>query len=149
MITPDFSQPLPAELGTVHFTGIGGSGMSGIARLFLGAGHAVTGSDRSENHNTEALRALGATVSIGHVAENLGDADALVFTGALWPDNPEYLLAVERGIPVLHRSQALAWLINSQRLIAVAGAHGKTTSTGMIVTALLAVDADPDRKSVV
>jgi len=143
MITPDFSQPLPAELGTVHFTGIGGSGMSGIARLFLGAGHTVTGSDRSENHNTEALRALGATVSIGHAAENLGDADALVFTGALWPDNPEYLLAVERGIPVLHRSQALAWLINSQRLIAVAGAHGKTTSTGMIVTALLAVDADP------
>ena len=143
MITPDFSQPLPAELGTVHFTGIGGSGMSGIARLFLGAGHTVTGSDRSENHNTEALRALGATVSIGHAAQNLGDADALVFTGALWPDNPEYLLAVERGIPVLHRSQALAWLINSQRLIAVAGAHGKTTSTGMIVTALLAVDADP------
>jgi len=143
MITPDFSQPLPVELGTVHFTGIGGSGMSGIARLFLGAGHTVTGSDRSENHNTEALRALGATVSIGHAAENLGDADALVFTGALWPDNPEYLLAVERGIPVLHRSQALAWLINSQRLIAVAGAHGKTTSTGMIVTALLAVDADP------
>jgi UDP-N-acetylmuramate--alanine ligase len=143
MITPDFSQPLPVELGTVHFTGIGGSGMSGIARLFLGAGHTVTGSDRSENHNTEALRALGATVSIGHAAENLGDADALVFTGALWPDNPEYLLAVERGIPVLHRSQALAWLINSQRLIAVAGAHGKTTSTGMIVTALLGVGADP------
>jgi UDP-N-acetylmuramate--alanine ligase len=143
MITPDFSQPLPTELGTVHFTGIGGSGMSGIARLFLGAGHTVTGSDRSENHNTEALRALGATVSIGHAAENLGDADALVYTGALWPDNPEYLLAVERGIPVLHRSQALAFLINGQRLIAVAGAHGKTTSTGMIVTALLALDADP------
>jgi len=143
MITPDFSQPLPAELGTVHFTGIGGSGMSGIARLFLGAGHTVTGSDRSENHNTEALRALGATVSIGHAAENLGDADALVFTGALWPDNPEYLLAVERGIPVLHRSQALAWLVNGQRLIAVAGAHGKTTSTGMIVTSLLAQGADP------
>ena len=143
MIKPDFSQELPAELGAVHFVGIGGSGMSGIARLFLGAGHTVTGSDRSENHNTEALRELGATVSIGHDAANLGDADALVFTGALWPDNPEYLLAVERGIPVLHRSQALAWLINRQRLVAVAGAHGKTTSTGMIVTALLELGADP------
>ena len=143
MITPDFSQPLPVELGTVHFTGIGGSGMSGIARLFLGAGHAVTGSDRSENHNTEALRALGATVTIGHDAANLGDADALVFTGALWPDNPEYLLAVERGIPLLHRSQALAWLISGQRLIAVAGAHGKTTSTGMIITSLLELGEDP------
>jgi len=143
MIYPDFSQPLPGSLGTVHFVGIGGSGMSGIARLFLAAGHAVTGSDRSENHNTEALRQLGATVSIGHDASNLGDADALVFTGALWPDNPEYLLAVERGLPVLHRSQALAWLINGQRLVAVAGAHGKTTSTGMIITALLEIGADP------
>ncbi|CAN5216735.1 UDP-N-acetylmuramate--L-alanine ligase [soil metagenome] len=143
MIKPDLNLPLPAELGGVHFVGIGGSGMSGIARLFLAAGHVVTGSDRSENHNTEALRELGATVAIGHAAENLGDADALVYTGALWPDNPEYLRALERGIPVLHRSQALAWLINRQRLVAVAGAHGKTTSTGMIVTALLELDADP------
>jgi UDP-N-acetylmuramate--alanine ligase len=103
----------------------------------------VTGSDRSENHNTEALRELGATIYIGHDAANLGDADTLVYTGALWPDNPEYLLAVERGIPTLHRSQALAWLINGQRLIAVAGAHGKTTSTGMIVTSLLRLGADP------
>lgn len=143
MIKPDFSQQLPTELGAVHFVGIGGSGMSGIARLFIGAGHTVTGSDRSENHNTEALRALGATVTIGHDASNLGDADALVFTGALWPDNPEYLAAVERGIPVLHRSQALAWLIAGQRLIAVAGAHGKTTSAGMIITALLELGEDP------
>ena len=143
MIKPDFSQKLPTELTSLHFVGIGGSGMSGIARLFLAAGHTVTGSDRSENHNTEALRELGATIAIGHDASNLGDASALVFTGALWPDNPEYLLAVERGIPTLHRSQALAWLINSQRLIAVAGAHGKTTSTGMIVTALLELGADP------
>jgi UDP-N-acetylmuramate--alanine ligase len=143
MIKPDFSQQLPSELGSVHFVGIGGSGMSGIARLFLAAGHRVTGSDRSENHNTEALRELGATVSIGHDAANLGDADALVFTTALWPDNPEYLLARERGIPLLHRSQALAWLINRQRLVAVAGAHGKTTSTGMIITSLLEQGADP------
>jgi len=143
MIKPDFSQPLPDELGSVHFVGIGGSGMSGIARLFIAAGHRVSGSDRSENHNTEALRELGATVVIGHDAANLGDADALVFTTALWPDNPEYLLAKQRGLPLLHRSQALAWLINRQRLVAVAGAHGKTTSTGMIITSLLEQGADP------
>lgn len=145
MIKPDLTMPLPAEIGAVHFVGIGGSGMSGIARLFLASGHAVSGSDRSENHNTADLRELGATVSIGHDAGNAGlaDADALVYTGALWPDNPEYLAAVSRGIPVLHRSQALAWLINHKRLVAVAGAHGKTTSTGMIVTALLALEADP------
>jgi UDP-N-acetylmuramate--alanine ligase len=143
MIKPDFSQELPAELGSVHFVGIGGSGMSGIARLFLAAGHRVSGSDRSENHNTETLRDLGATVTIGHDAANLGDADALVFTTALWPDNPEYLLAKQRGLPLLHRSQALAWLISGQRLVAVAGAHGKTTSTGMIITALLELGADP------
>ena len=143
MIKPDLALPLPAQLGSLHFVGIGGSGMSGIARLFLAAGHTVTGSDRSENHNTEALRELGATVTIGHDAANLGDADTLVYTGALWPDNPEYLAARERGIPTLHRSQALAWLINKQRLIAVAGAHGKTTSAGMIITALLALGEDP------
>jgi UDP-N-acetylmuramate--alanine ligase len=145
MIKPDLSLPLPAELGAVHFTGIGGSGMSGIARLFLASGHRVSGSDRSENHNTEELRSAGAVVSIGHSADNpgLSDADALVYTGALWPDNPEYLDAVARGIPVLHRSQALAWLINRSRLVAVAGAHGKTTSTGMIITGLLGLGADP------
>lgn len=143
MIKPDFSQPLPSELGSLHFVGIGGSGMSGIARLFLAAGHTVSGSDRSENHNTEELRRLGATVTIGHGPANLGSADALVFTTALWPDNPEYLLAKERGLPLLHRSQALAWLINERRLIAVAGAHGKTTSTGMIITGLIALGADP------
>ena len=143
MIKPDLSMPLPAELGAVHFVGIGGSGMSGIARLFIAAGHAVSGSDRSANHNTDDLAALGATVSIGHDASNVGTADALVYTGALWPDNPEYLEAVSRGIPVLHRSQALAWLISHKRLISVAGAHGKTTSTGMIITALLELGADP------
>ncbi|NEM90013.1 UDP-N-acetylmuramate--L-alanine ligase [Galbitalea soli] len=144
MIKPDFTQELPAELGSLHFVGIGGSGMSGIARLFLAAGHRVTGSDRSENHNTEALRELGAHIAIGHSADNLPlDASALVYTGALWPDNPEYLAAKSLGIPTLHRSQALAWLINRRRLVAVAGAHGKTTSTGMIVTALLELGADP------
>ncbi|MDF0513398.1 UDP-N-acetylmuramate--L-alanine ligase [Agromyces sp. H3Y2-19a] len=142
-IKPDLSIQIPAELGAVHFVGIGGSGMSGIARLFIGAGHRVTGSDVRDSANIAALRELGAEIAIGHDAANLGDADAVVVTGALWQDNPEYQLALERGLPVLHRSQALAWLISGQRLVSVAGAHGKTTSTGMIVTGLLALGADP------
>jgi UDP-N-acetylmuramate--alanine ligase len=143
VIKPDLTMPLPAELGRLHFTGIGGSGMSGIARLFLDAGYAVTGSDLRDTDAVRELRAAGATVAIGHDAANVGDADTLVVTGALWQDNPEYQYALANGIPVLHRSQALAWLINRQRLIAVAGAHGKTTSTGMIVTALRELGADP------
>ncbi|EPR75549.1 UDP-N-acetylmuramate--alanine ligase [Leifsonia rubra CMS 76R] len=117
--------------------------MSGIARMFLDAGIAVTGSDRSSNATIEALRAAGATINIGHDAAHLGSADALVYTGALWPDNPEYLAAVERGIPVLHRSQALVWLVGDRRLVAVAGAHGKTTSTGMIITGLRELGSSP------
>lgn len=143
MITPDLSMPLPDELGAVHFTGIGGAGMSGIAKLFRDAGHRVTGSDRAENAVIESLRAAGAEVRIGHDAANIGQVDALVYTGALWPDNPEYLEAVRRGIPVLHRSQALAWLVRGERVVAVAGAHGKTTTTGMIVTALIEAGRSP------
>jgi UDP-N-acetylmuramate--alanine ligase len=143
-IKPDLSTPIPADLGAVHFVGIGGSGMSGIARLVLGAGHRVTGSDVRESDNIAALRDLGATIAIGHAAENLpDDVDTVVVTGALWQDNPEYRLALERGIPVLHRSQALASVIAGQRLVSVAGAHGKTTSTGMIITGLLALGEDP------
>ena len=142
-IKPDLTAQIPAELGAVHFVGIGGSGMSGIARLFLGAGHRVTGSDVRDSANIAALRDLGAEIAIGHDAANVGDADAVVVTGALWQDNPEYRLALERGLPVLHRSQALAWLIAGQRLVSVAGAHGKTTSTGMIITGLLELGEDP------
>ncbi|MBM7504601.1 UDP-N-acetylmuramate--L-alanine ligase [Agromyces aurantiacus] len=143
-IKPDLSAPIPADLGAVHFVGIGGSGMSGIARLVLGAGHRVTGSDSRDSANIAALRDLGAEVAIGHAAENLpDDVDTVVVTGALWQDNPEYRLALERGIPVLHRSQALAALIAGRRLVSVAGAHGKTTSTGMVITGLLALGEDP------
>ena len=142
-IKPDPNAQIPAELGAVHFVGIGGSGMSGIARLFMGAGHRVTGSDVRDSDNIAALRALGAEIAIGHDAAHVGDADAVVVTGALWQDNPEYRLALERGLPVLHRSQALAWLIAGQRLVSVAGAHGKTTSTGMIITGLLELGEDP------
>ncbi|HEV7812649.1 MAG TPA: UDP-N-acetylmuramate--L-alanine ligase [Leifsonia sp.] len=143
MIKPDLTMTLPDDLGALHFVGIGGSGMSGIARLFLEAGYTVTGSDARESSNVLALRELGATVAIGHDAANVGDADTLVVTGALWQDNPEYQLALQKGLPVLHRSQALAWLISEKRLVSVAGAHGKTTSTGMIITGLLGIGEDP------
>lgn len=142
-IKPDPSMSFPETIGAVHFVGIGGSGMSGIARLFVQSGHRVTGSDVRESHNIDSLRALGVPVTIGHDAANLGSAEAVVVTGALWQDNPEYQAALGRGVPVLHRSQALAWLIRSHRLVSVAGAHGKTTSTGMIVTALLAAKRSP------
>lgn len=143
MIKPDLDLEIPADLGTLHFVGIGGSGMSGIARLFLEAGHRVTGSDRSESAAVLELRDLGAEVWIGHDAAHVGAADTVVVTGALWENNPEYQEALRRGIPVLHRAHALAWLVRGTRLIAIAGAHGKTTSTGMVVTALRELGADP------
>lgn len=143
MIYPDLTMELPETLGRVHFVGIGGSGMSGIARMMHGAGVAVTGSDRSANYSTKALEELGIPVAIGHAAENVGGADTLVVTGALWEDNPEYQAALSREMPVLHRSQALAWLARGRRVVSVAGAHGKTTSTGMLVTGMLGIGADP------
>lgn len=143
MIKPDLEIETPETLGAVHFVGIGGSGMSGIARLFAASGLTVTGSDRSDSKTAKALRTLGIPVAVGHDAAHVGAADTLVVTSALWPDNPEYVYAQEHGLTVLHRSQALAWLANRHRVVAVAGAHGKTTSTGMIITALRGLDADP------
>ncbi|MBT2476542.1 UDP-N-acetylmuramate--L-alanine ligase, partial [Microbacterium sp. ISL-103] len=144
MIRPDLSLPIPESISSAHFIGIGGSGMSGLAKMFLDAGIRVSGSDRADSDNLRALAAAGATVHVGHEAEHLGDADTVVHTGAIWPENPEFVLAKERGLHVIHRSQALHWLIGSRRLVSVAGAHGKTTSTGMIVTALQALGADPN-----
>ena len=142
-IKPDFSQQVPEHLGTVHFIGIGGSGMSGIARMLINSGHKVTGSDVRESGNIEELRKLGAQIAIGHDAKNLGNADTVVVTSALWPTNPEYVLAQEKKLPILHRSQALKYLTTNKKLISVAGAHGKTTSTGMVVTGLRVMGADP------
>jgi UDP-N-acetylmuramate--alanine ligase len=142
MIKSDFSQPVPDELGAIHFVGIGGAGMSGIARLFVGAGHTVTGSDARDSATVKALRELGVVVHIGHDAANIAGADTLVVTGAIAEDNPEYLAAKSAGIPAIHRAQALAWLTSGRRLVAVAGAHGKTTSTAMIVTALRELGTD-------
>jgi UDP-N-acetylmuramate--alanine ligase len=143
MIRPDLSLPIPETITAAHFIGIGGSGMSGLARMFLDAGIRVSGSDRADSDNLRALAAAGATVHVGHDAAHLGDADTVVHTGAIWPENPEFVTAKERGLHVIHRSQALHWLIGRRRLVSVAGAHGKTTSTGMIVTALRELGADP------
>ena len=143
MIRPDLSLPIPENIGAAHFIGIGGSGMSGLARMFLARGIRVSGSDRADSPALRELESLGARVYVGHDAANLGDADTVIHTGAIWPENPEFVLAKERGMPVIHRSQALHWLIGGRRLVSVAGAHGKTTSTGMIVTALHELGADP------
>jgi len=142
-LKPDPALIVPDQLGKVHFIGIGGSGMSGIAHMMLDAGLDVSGSDREESPYLPPLRDRGARVSVGHAAENLGDADTVVFTSAIWPENPEYVLAQQRGLTLLHRSQALDWLSRGRRVVTVAGAHGKTTTTGMIVTILRELGADP------
>lgn len=144
MIRPDLTLPIPEKITSAHFIGIGGSGMSGLARMFLDAGIRVSGSDRADSDNLRALEAAGATVHVGHDAAHLGDADTVVHTGAIWPENPEFVTAKQRGLHVIHRSQALFWLIGGRRLVSIAGAHGKTTSTGMVVTALQALGDDPD-----
>ena len=143
MIAPDLTAELPDELGRVHFIGIGGSGMSGIARMFQAKGVHVTGSDRSESQSVTDLRAAGIDVQIGHEPVAVRDADTVVVTGALWADNPEYLWAIDHETRVLHRSLALAWLVRGHRVVSIAGAHGKTTSTAMIVTGLHGVGRSP------
>lgn len=138
MIKPETTSDAPDVLTRVHFVGIGGSGMSGIAMMFADLGIEVSGSDVRDSDAMHALRERGIDARVGHAFENLDPAvDAVVVTGALWLDNPEYVKALELGIPVMHRSRALKWLTRSKRLVSIAGAHGKTTSTGMIVTALL------------
>jgi len=143
MISPDFSIEVPHDLGKVHFIGIGGSGMSGLARLLAKSGHIVTGSDVRGSGNIDSLREMGVEIAIGHAAENIGNADTVIVTGALWETNPELLKAKQLGLPILHRAVLLSSIASSKRLIAVAGAHGKTTTTGMLITALRNLGADP------
>ncbi|MGF3055023.1 UDP-N-acetylmuramate--L-alanine ligase [Microbacterium sp. YY-01] len=143
MIRPDLSLPIPETIDCAHFIGIGGSGMSGLARIFLDAGIPVSGSDRDDSTTLRELAQRGARVHVGHDAAHLGEADTVIHTGAIWPENPEYVTAKQRGLQVIHRSQALHWLIGQRRLVSVAGAHGKTTSTGMLVTGLHELGASP------
>jgi UDP-N-acetylmuramate--alanine ligase len=134
--------PLGA-LGRVHLAGIGGAGMSGIARVMLARGVPVSGSDSAESATLKELEALGARVHVGHDAANLGDADTLVVSSAIRPDNPELVAARAAGLRVIHRASALAALADGRRVIAVTGTHGKTTTTSMVTTILLGTGAQP------
>ena len=135
---------LPAEqLGRVHFVGIGGAGLSAIARIMLARGISVSGSDGQDSPTLEALRALGATVYAGHRADQVADADTLVVSTAVREDNPEVLEARRRGLRVLPRSAGLASVMAGRRVLAVAGTHGKTTTTSLLTMALIAAGADP------
>ncbi|HZG04338.1 MAG TPA: UDP-N-acetylmuramate--L-alanine ligase [Streptomyces sp.] len=135
---------LPPAMERPHFIGIGGAGMSGIAKILAQRGARVAGSDAKESATAGALRALGATVHIGHAAGHLaGDATAVVVSSAIRDDNPELAAARERGVPVVHRSDALAALMEGLRPIAVAGTHGKTTTTSMLAVALRTMGLDP------
>ncbi|MFI0929723.1 Mur ligase domain-containing protein, partial [Streptomyces sp. NPDC021012] len=135
---------IPAGMERPHFVGIGGAGMSGIARILAERGAKVAGSDAKESATAESLRALGVTVHIGHSAEHLADdASCVVVSSAIRPENPELVRAGELGIPVVHRSDALAALMTGTRTIAVAGTHGKTTTTSMLAVALTELGLDP------
>ncbi|MEV8541428.1 UDP-N-acetylmuramate--L-alanine ligase [Streptomyces sp. NPDC051572] len=135
---------LPTAMDRPHFIGIGGAGMSGIAKILAQRGAKVAGSDAKDSPTADALRSLGATVHIGHAAEHLADdATCVVVSSAIRKDNPELARAAELGIPVVHRSDALARLMDGLRPIAVAGTHGKTTTTSMLAVSLTELGLDP------
>jgi UDP-N-acetylmuramate--alanine ligase len=142
LITP-VELPNLAELGGVHFIAIGGSGMNGIASMMLAHGVRVSGSDRQDSKYLRSLEAQGARVYVGHRAEQLGDATTVVVSSAIREDNPELVEARRRGLRVMHRSAALGSLLLGRRGIAVAGTHGKTTTTAMIAHALAGCGFDP------
>jgi UDP-N-acetylmuramate--alanine ligase len=142
LVTPVDPVPL-SELGRVHFVGIGGAGMSGIARIMMARGVTVSGSDSASSAQLDELAALGAEVTVGHTAQSLRDADTLVVSSAIRPDNPELVQAGRRGLRILHRAAALASIMLGKQGIAVAGTHGKTTTSSMITTVLQSSGADP------
>jgi UDP-N-acetylmuramate--alanine ligase len=132
-----------ALTGHIHIVGVGGAGMSGIARILAARGVTVSGSDARESRRLVALRALGIDARVGHSAENVVGADAVVVSTAIKANNPEVLAAEARGIPVVPRAEALAAVMAGSRGVAVAGTHGKTTTTSMLTIALQQCDADP------
>ncbi len=134
---------LPNEIGPIHFVGIGGIGMSGIAEVLINLGHDVQGSDASDNANVKRLRERGAQVFVGHDAANLGSAAVVVVSTAIRRDNPELVSARARRIPVVRRAEMLAELMRLKRCVAVAGTHGKTTTTSLVATLLDAAGLDP------
>ncbi|MGZ4436191.1 MAG: UDP-N-acetylmuramate--L-alanine ligase [Nocardioides sp.] len=144
MRVPIPEELLPADrLGRVHFVGIGGAGLSGIARIMLARGITVSGSDAKESRALDALRALGARCDVGHRAEQVHDVDTLVVSTAVREDNPEVVEAQRQGLRLLPRSAALEAVMRGRRVIAVAGTHGKTTTTSLLTVALQHCGADP------
>ncbi|MDE0945255.1 MAG: UDP-N-acetylmuramate--L-alanine ligase [Sphingobium sp.] len=131
------------DIGTIHFIGIGGIGMSGIAEVMHNLGYDVQGSDVAEGYVVEGLRAKGIRVMIGHKAENLGDAAVVVTSTAIKRGNPEVELALETRVPVIRRAEMLAELMRLKSTVAVAGTHGKTTTTSMVAALLDAGGVDP------
>jgi UDP-N-acetylmuramate--alanine ligase len=134
---------LGTDIGTIHFVGIGGIGMSGIAEVMHQLGYKVQGSDQSESYVVEKLRKEGIPVSIGHAAENLGDAAVVVCSTAIKDGNPELQAAAERRLPRVRRAEMLAELMRMQKTVAVAGTHGKTTTTSMVAALLDSGGLDP------
>ena len=134
---------MPLSIGPIHFVGIGGIGMSGIAEVLRNLGYRVQGSDVAENANVKRLRALGVAIKIGHAAENLGEAGVVVVSSAIKTDNPEVAAARARLIPVVRRAEMLAELMRLKAAVAIAGTHGKTTTTSMVAAMLDAAGLDP------
>jgi UDP-N-acetylmuramate--alanine ligase len=131
------------DIGTIHFVGIGGIGMSGIAEVMANLGYTVQGSDIAEGYVVEGLRSRGIKVMIGHAAENLGDAAVVVTSTAVKRDNPEVVQALENRVPVVRRAEMLAELMRLKSTVAIAGTHGKTTTTSMVAALLDAGGVDP------
>ena len=131
------------RINNVHFVGIGGSGMSGIAEVMLSLGYKVQGSDLNPNKQTERLESQGARIYIGHASENIKDADAIVVSSAVENDNPEITYARKQLMPVVSRAEMLAELMRFRYSVAVAGTHGKTTTTSLIASILAEGDLDP------
>ncbi len=134
---------LPLDIGAIHFVGIGGIGMSGIAEVLHNLGYRVQGSDIAEGANVQRLRAAGIAVTVGHAAENLGDAQVVVTSTAVKRDNPEVIAARQKFIPVVRRAEMLAELMRLKWSIAIGGTHGKTTTTSLVATVLEAAKIDP------
>ncbi len=134
---------LPLSIGTIHFVGIGGIGMSGIAEVLSMLGYSVQGSDIAENGNVKRLRAAGIPIAIGHDAANLGDAQVVVISTAVSRDNPEVVAARSRLIPVVRRAEMLAELMRLRWSVAIGGTHGKTTTTSMCTHIIMAAGLDP------
>ena len=132
------------DIGAIHFVGIGGIGMSGIAEALMTLGYQVQGSDVAESANVLRLREKGIPVAIGHRRDNLGDAEVVVVSSAIKRDNPELRAARDRLLPVVRRAEMLAELMRLKSAIAVGGTHGKTTTTSLVAALLDAEDVTPE-----